>query len=159
MARKGVEIIDLNVEELINDLNQAMAAEALAAYRYKLLSKWATGINSPQVAELFEEMSDDEWKHVGLFMERIVQLDGKPIMNTSDWQKHSYSTYKEPPKDPSDLEKMIKDSLEDERGAIEFYSKLYNKTQHADPVTAQMVADVLADEVEDEDNLIRLLGR
>ncbi len=159
MKRKGVEIIDINVKELIKDLNRALAAEALAAYRYKLLSKLASGINSPQVTEVFNEMSDDEWNHVGLLMERIVQIEGKPIANTSDWQKYSYTTCKEPPKNPTDLEKMIKDSVEDEREAIDFYNKLYSKTQHADPVTAHVIQQILADEVEDEDKLLRLIGK
>jgi bacterioferritin len=158
MKRKGAQIVDINLNELIDDLNKALAAEALAAYRYRLLSKLASGINSPQIAEVFEEMSNDEWKHVGLFMERIVQLEGTPITNTSDLQRRSYTTYKEPPKDPTDLEKMIRDSVEDERAAIEFYNNLYHKTQHADPVTAHMVQEILADEVEDEDTLLRLLG-
>lgn len=157
MKRKGTEIIDLNVEELINDLNRALAAEAIAAYRYKILSKLASGINSPHIAEVFEEMSDEEWNHVGLFMERIVQLEGKPIISTTDWEKHSYSTHKELPK-PTELEKMIRDSMETEREAIEFYNNLHHKTQHADPVTAQMVVKILADEIEDEDKLLRLLG-
>ncbi len=158
MKRKGAQIVDIKIDELIRDLNSALAAEALAAYRYKLLSKMASGINSEPIAKIFEEMSDHEWKHVSSFMERILQLEGTPIANTSDWPKYSYSTYKEPPKDPSDLEKMIRDSIEDERAAIEFYNNLYKKTQHTDPVTALMVQEILADEVEDEDKLLRLLG-
>jgi ferritin-like protein len=92
MKRKGVEIIDLDVKELISDLNKALAAEAIAAYRYKILSKIVSGVNSLHIAEMFEEMSNEEWDHVGLFMERIVQLDGEPILSASDWEKHSYST-------------------------------------------------------------------
>lgn len=159
MKRKGVEIIDLDVKELISDLNKALAAEAIAAYRYKILSKIVSGVNSLHIAEMFEEMSNEEWDHVGLFMERIVQLDGEPILSTSDWEKHSYSTHKDIPKDPNDIQKMIRDSLETEREAIEFYNNLHHKTQHTDPVTAQMVVKILADEIEDEDKLLRLLGR
>ncbi len=159
MKRKGVEILDINVKELIKDLNKALAAEGLAAYRYKLLSKLASGLNSVHIAEEFEKMSEEEWKHMGVFMERIFQLDGEPIANASDWVKHSYSAYKEPPKDPYDLEKMIRDSLEAEREAIVFYNNLYHKTMHADPVTADIVVKVLADEVEDEDKLMRLLSK
>src|SRR3972149_2360301 len=109
MKRKGVEIIDLNVKELIKDLNKALAAEGLAAYRYKYLSKVASGLNSIHIVEEFE--------------------------------------------------KMIRDSLETEREAIVFYNNLYNKTQHADPVTADLVIKILADEVEDEDKLLRLLSK
>ena len=89
---------------------------------------------------------------------RVVQLDGEPILSASDWEKHSYSTHKDIPKDPNDIQKMIRDSLETEREAIEFYNNLHHKTQHTDPVTAQMVVKILADEIEDEDKLLRLLG-
>jgi len=53
---------------------------------------------------------------------------------------------------------MIEDSLQGERAAIQFYSELYKKTQHTDPVTADLAQDALADEVSDEDDLERFLA-
>lgn len=159
MGQTGRAIVKMDVEELINDLNKALAAEGLDAYRYRLLAKMAAGLNAAEVAETFEEIGQHEWQHLGVWMERVLQLGGVPLTRTSDWEKHSYTQYREPPSDPTDITRMIEDSLEGERAAIKFYDDLYRKTQHTDPVTAMLAAEALKDEVGDEDRLEQLLGR
>ncbi len=64
---------------LLEDLNQALAAETLAALRYLYLSKIASGINSPPLSMMLKDMAKDEWDHAGALMERIIQLGGVPI--------------------------------------------------------------------------------
>src|SRR5205807_7975996 len=59
---------------LLDDLNQALAGETLAAFRYLYLSKIASGISSLPLSKLFKEMADGEWDHASRFMERIIQL-------------------------------------------------------------------------------------
>src|SRR5215831_16873221 len=78
---QGVRLI-LSVKKeptLLDDLNQALAGETLAAFRYLYLSKIATGISSLPLSKLFREMADGEWDHASRFMERIIQLGGVPI--------------------------------------------------------------------------------
>jgi ferritin-like protein len=70
----------------------------------------------------------------------------------------SYVAYKEPPKDETDLRGMLEDSLEGERAAIRFYKELFDKTRDRDPLTAEIARQALADEVEDESELERLLA-
>lgn len=70
----------------------------------------------------------------------------------------SYVAYKEPPKDDTDLRTMLEDSLEGERGAIRFYKNLFDRTQHEDPVTAEIARQALADKVQDENEIERLLA-
>ncbi len=157
MGRKGKEILGEKASEITDRLNQAMAAEALDAYRYLYLSKWAAGLDSPEIAELFHRISEHEWQHLGTFMDRIIELGGTPITRTSDFETLSYTTYMEPPKERTALKKMVEDSLVGERKAIEFYQELAEYCRDSDPVTYLMALEALADEVKDEEDLENLL--
>lgn len=157
MGRKGKEIVGAKASEIIERLNQAVGAEALDAYRYLYLSKWAAGLQAPELAELFAQTSAHEWLHLGTFIERIIELGGRPLARTSDFEKVSYTSYMEPPKDRVALKKMIEDSLVGERKAIEFYKDLADFCKGVDPVTYMMAMEALADEVKDEENLENLL--
>lgn len=158
MGKVGREVVKANVDDIINDLNRALAAELHDAYRYLYFSKMVTGMDSLELSEWFAATAQDEWSHMGKIMDRIVQLGGKPITRPSQGEELTYFQYKEPPANMGDLRQIILDSLEGERAAIRFYQALFEKTQHADPVTALLVQEALADEVSDEEELERFLG-
>jgi bacterioferritin len=139
-------------------LNKAAAAELHDAFRYQLLAKMAQGMNAPDVASWFQTTAQDEWAHLGKLIERIVILGGHPFTQLEQASSLSYAPYMDPPEDPTDLRKMISDSLEGERSAIRFYSDLYHKTQRADPITAALAQQMIADEVSDEDDLEKFLA-
>ena len=149
---RGQEIVKKR-DDIIKALNQALAAEGLAAYRYLYLAEWVSGHGAHEAKEIFTEMAEDEWGHVGKLLARIVQLGGTPVASPADWEKHSFEKYKAPPKDASKLAQILEDSLEAERAAISFYQELAHKTQHEDFVTFQLISGILADEVEDEHTL------
>ncbi len=149
---RGQEIVKKR-DEIVKALNQALAAEGLAAYRYLYLAEWMTGPAAHEARELFTKMAQDEWGHMGRLLARIAQLGGTPLISPSDWEKHSFTKYKTPPKDSSKIKQVLEDSLEDERAAISFYQELAQKTQHDDFVTFQLAGELLADEVEDEHHL------
>ena len=153
---KGQQIVK-NRTEIIKELNRAAAAELQAAYRYRLLSVYATGMHGREVAEKFTAMAQHEWEHAGTFMERIVQLGGVPFDRLSEADKLSYNRVGPLPKDPADWKRMLKESVESEQAAIEFYSNLLGKVRDADPVTHHLVREALEDEVEDEHALACLL--
>jgi len=142
---------------LLEDLNQVLAGETLAAFRYLYLSKIASGINSPPLAPLFEKMSQGEWSHASMFMERIVQLGGIPVSKPMEWEKKSFHPYTEPPRRGNDLKAMIKDSLKLERSAVEFYQKLAAKTKDSDLITYKLAVDAMVDEASEEQKLAALL--
>jgi bacterioferritin len=157
MGTLGREIVGDRADEIIELLNQGIAAEMNDAYRYLMLSKVASGVHSSPVAQRFAETAQDEWGHVSLLMERVVQLGGEPLASPSDAGHRSYTPYKHAPKDPTDVRQMLHDSLEGERAAIGFYRELFDKTRDIDPVTADIARHALIDEIDDEDELERLL--
>ena len=142
---------------LLEDLNQALAAETLATFRYLYLSKMASGIDSLPLAKMFEEMSDGEWEHASLFMERIIQLGGIPISKPTEWEKKSFHPYTEPPRRGNDLKAMIRDSLKLERSAVDFYQRLAGKTKDTDLITYKLAIDAMAEEANEAQKLQALL--
>lgn len=142
---------------LLEDLNQALAGETLAALRYHYLSKIAIGINSPPLASMFQEIAREEWAHASTFMGRIVQLGGVPVARPAELEKRSFLPYSEPPRRGNDLKALIKDGLKLERASIEFFQKLALKTRDSDMVTYRIAMDVMAQEAGDEQKLAALL--
>ncbi len=142
---------------LLEDLNQALAAETLASFRYLYLSKMASGLDSLPLAKMFEEMSNGEWGHVSMFMERIIQLGGIPVSRPIEWEKRTFHPYTEPPRRGNDLKAMIRDSLKLERSAVDFYQRLATKTKDSDLITYKIAVDALADEANEVQALQALL--
>lgn len=157
MGQKGREIVGPDVGDVVARLNEAIAAEALAAYRYLYLAKWMEGIETPEVAEFFERLAGEEWGHMTRLMDRVVELGGRPLARPSEWESQSYVKYYEPPRNPRDLKPMLEESLAVERVAIEFYRDLVRKTEGKDAVTHLLAMELLADEVKDEEYLEGLL--
>ena len=142
---------------LLEDLNQALAGETLAALRYLYLSKIAIGINSQPLANMFQEIAREEWAHASSLMGRIIQLGGVPVSRPAELEKKSYVSYSEPPRRGNDLRALIKDGLKLERASIEFFQRLAMKTRDSDLVTYKMAMDVMAHEAGDEQKLAALL--
>ncbi len=157
MGQKGREIAGPDVGDIVSLLNQAAAFEGLAAYRYLHLSKWAAGLNAPEIAEIFGRLSGEEWGHMSRIMDRVIELGGRPLTRPSEWEGQSFGKYYEPPKNQADLKSMVMDSLASERVAIEFYRDLVRKTEGKDAVTYYLALELLGDEVKDEEYFERLL--
>jgi ferritin-like protein len=152
------EILGIDSEVIIEELNRAAAAELHDAYRYRLLAKIAEGHHATELAEWFEKTSEDEWHHLGIWMDRILTLGGRPFNRPGDAEELTYTAYADPPANPTDIRTMIEDSLRGERAAIRFYKGLYELTREADPVTAKMALEAMEDEIGDEDDLEKFLS-
>jgi len=155
MGTKGREIIGMDVDELVKLLNKAYADEWLAYYQYWVGAKVAEGpMRGAVIAEL-EEHAADELRHAGMLVERILQLGGTPIIKPEDWYKMTNCGY-DAPKDPS-VKTLLEQNIKGEQCAIEVYQKLLNIVKDKDPITYNMVLEILADEVEHEDDLQTVL--
>ncbi len=141
---------------ILEDLNQALAAETLAAFRYLYMSKIASGLSSLPISGLFAEMAEGEWAHAKLFMERIIQLGGIPVSRPAEWEKRTFHPYTEPPRRGGDLKAIVRDALKLERSAVEFYQRLAMKTRDSDVITYKLAIDTLVDEKNEEQRLVAL---
>jgi len=155
MGTKGREIVGMDISKLLKLLNKAFADEWLAYYQYWVGAKVAKGLmRGPVVAEL-EEHAGDELKHAGMLTERIIQLGGIPILKPDDWYKMTNCGY-EAPEDPN-VRAVLKQNIKGEQCAIDVYTSLLETVKDKDPVTYNMVLEILEDEVEHEEDLQAIL--
>lgn len=152
MAVRGNSIIKgVEINEVIKLLNKAYADEWLAYYQYFLEAKVIKGImKDAAIAELTQHATD-ELRHANMVADRIIQLGGTPILNPKKWFSKTNCGYEEP-KD-FDVVSILEDSIKGEQCAISTYSELAEVVRDKDIVTYDMVSQILADEVEHEEDL------
>jgi bacterioferritin len=155
MGTRGREIVGMNVSKLIEVLNKAFADEWLAYYQYWVGAKVAKGPMRGAVAAELEEHAGDELKHAGMLTERIIQLGGVPILKPDVWYEMTNCGY-ETPEDPH-VRTLLKQNIKGEQCAIDVYKRLLEMVKDKDPITYDIVVEILEDEVEHEEDLEAML--
>jgi bacterioferritin len=155
LGTKGREIVGIDVSRLVKLLNKAFADEWLAYYQYWVGAKIPKGPMRGAVAAELEEHAGDELKHAGMLTERIIQLGGAPILKPEDWYKQTNCGY-ETPEDPH-VKALLKQNIKGEQCAIEAYKALLETVKDKDPVTYNMILEILEDEIEHEEDLQAML--
>ncbi len=151
MGTKGIEIVGMDVKKLIGLLNKAFSDEWLAYYQYWIGAKVVKGpMKEAVIAELVQHAAD-ELRHSEMLALRIIQLGGTPVTKPEDWYKHSGCGY-DAPDDPF-VKAILKQNIKGEQCAINTYKKLVDLTSGKDPVTYNIVLQILQDEVEHEEDL------
>jgi bacterioferritin len=151
MGTKGIEIVGMDVNHLIGVLNKAYSDEWLAYYQYWIGAKVVKGpMKEAVIAELTQHAAD-ELRHAGLLVTRIIQLGGTPVTEPRDWYKHSNCGY-DAPNDPS-VKAILEQNIKGEQCAILTYQNMLKLTMDKDPVTYNVVLQILQDEVEHEEDL------
>lgn len=134
-------------KELIKALNQDIELELGAITQYMWHHVMATGIESPEIRNIFREIAIVEMKHAEMFAERVNYLGGVPTVKVSKV------------KVGGDLKKMIRDDLDGERYAIRKYKEdLKLAREEGDVVTARMLEDIIGDEEDHDDTWSTILG-
>jgi bacterioferritin len=152
MARRGNSIIKgIDINNIITGLNRAYADEWLAYYQYFIEAKVIKGIMKDAAIAELEQHATDELRHANLVADRILQLGGTPLLNPQDWFTHTNCGYEEPKN--FDVVSILEDSIKGEQCAISVYSNLAELTKDKDIVTYDIVSQILADEVEHEEDL------
>lgn len=154
MGTVGKSIIEIDADELIELLNKALADEWLAYYQYWIGAKVIKGQMSEAIIKELLEHAQEELKHAEMLVERILQLDGIPLLNPEDWHKKTNCGYISPKKFNS--KEILNQNIEAEQCAIKVYNTLLKKTKNKDEITHQMILDILKEEVEHEDELQKL---
>lgn len=155
MGKNTKAIIELDTKTVIHELNKALADEFLAAYQYWIGAKVVKGIYRKTLQEEFEEHAQDEYKHATMVVDRIIQLDGKPILSPKDWYKLTTCGYL-PPKSFGSVA-ILKQNLKAERCAIDVYNNLLKKLKHKDEITFSIILKILDDEIDHECDLETIL--
>lgn len=151
MGSKGREIVGMDVEQLLELLNKAFADEWLAYYQYWLGAKVIKGpMKEAVIAELLQHAAD-ELRHADMVATRIIQLGGTPVSEPKKWYDVTGCGYEAP--DEPFVATILDQNIKGERCAIGYYTGLLELTQPKDPVTYNMVLQILQDEVAHEEDL------
>ena len=151
MGTKGIEIVEMDVKRLVELLNKAFADEWLAYYQYWIGAKIVKGpMKEAVIAELTQHAAD-ELRHADMLANRIIQLGGTPITRPEEWYKQSDCGYDSP--DVPFVKDVLAQNIKGEQCAIMTYKSLLNVTMSKDPVTYNLVLQILQDEVEHEEDL------
>lgn len=155
MGTKGIEIVGMDVGELLELLNKAYCDEWLAYYQYWLGGKVVKGPMKDAVIAELEQHATEELNHAFLLTGRIIQLGGTPITNPRDWFDRTNCGY-DAPNDPF-VKTILEQNIKAEQCAISTYQKLMQKTASTDPLTYNILLQILEQEVEHEEDLQALL--
>ncbi len=154
MAEIGRAIVKMDADELISLLNKALADEWLAYYQYWIGAKVVKGPMKDAVISELQLHATEELTHAELLATRIVQLGGTPVVSPGEWLKITNCGY-DAPEDPY-VEIVLDQNIKGEQCAIRTYNKLLDITREADPVTYNIILQIITDEVEHEEDLAAL---
>jgi bacterioferritin len=155
MGSKGREIIGMDVDELLELLRRAYCDEWFAYYQYWLGAKVVKGPMKDAVGAELLQHATEELLHADMVAMRIIQLGGAPVSKPEDWYKLTNCGYNAP--DDPFVKTLLVQNIKGEQCAIGVYKKLMDITKDADPITYNMVLQILQQEVEHEEDLQALL--
>jgi bacterioferritin len=101
------------------------------------------GVRAQEIKESLEQDIQEELGHAKQFAARIKELYGV-VPGSEDFEAEQ--SFLQPPGDQVDVVHVIKGVIEAEQGAIEHYSRIVEETEGIDPVTQDMVIQILHDE-------------
>ena len=131
---------------LIEVLNRMLAKEHGCAIRYATQAAMVTGPYVDPVSARFLEIASDEIAHAGKLRKRICALGGTPTMAVDGGELQAAVT----------LGEMIEEDLEEERGAIEEYSRILGTIPRLNVLLCRTLEDILKDEQEHLEELMDL---
>ena len=130
-------------EEIVELLKKAYWMEIETVMSYIANSVNPDGVRAQEIKESLEQDIQEELGHAKLFAERIKELYGV-VPGSQDFEAEQ--TFLQPPDEQVDVVHVIKGVIAAEQGAIEHYSRIVEVTDGVDPVTNDMIIDVLHDE-------------
>ena len=103
MAKESVKILrgKLDVDNLLSQLNAALAEEWLAYYQYWVGALVVEGAMRSDVQGEFEEHAEEERHHAQLLADRIIELEGVPVLDPKQWFELARCKYDSPSVAPS----------------------------------------------------------
>lgn len=153
MAKESVAILKgkIDVVEVLAELNAALSEEWLAFYQYWVGALVVKGAMRSDVQREFEEHAMEEFEHAKLLADRIVELEGMPVLDPKQWFELAQCPYTAP--SDTDVVTLLRQNVAAERCAILRYQKIAALTDGKDFTTSDMAKHILADEEDHEQDL------
>jgi bacterioferritin len=130
-------------EQIIEMLTKAYWMEIETVMSYLANSVNPDGVRAQEIKESLEEDIQEELGHAQRFAERIKELYGV-VPGSQDFAAEQ--AYLQPPEHQTDIVHVIRGVIEAENGAIDHYNQIIEATDQIDPVTNDMLIEILHDE-------------
>jgi bacterioferritin len=124
-------------------LTKAYWMEIETVMSYLAASTNLDGVRAQEIKQSLEEDVEEELGHARLFAKRIKELYGVVPGSEAFAAEQSFL---QPAEEQTDVVHVIRGVIKAETGAIEHYTRIVEETDQVDPVTQDMVIDVLHDE-------------
>ncbi len=134
--------------KLTDMMQQAIAREIQVSVQYMWQHIMAKGLESAEIADVFEEVAISEMKHAEKIAERIFYFDITP------------TTKPDPIKVGGTLKEMLEHDAKAEEEAIDLYKQIIKlASSEGDTTTRLLFEQILADEEGHHDTFTTLLGK
>ena len=130
-------------DEIVELLKKAYWMEIETVMSYIANSVNPDGVRAQEVKESLEKDIQEELGHAQQFASRIKELYGV-VPGSQEFTAEQ--SFLQPPSDQVDIVHVIRGVIAAEKGAIEHYSRVVELTDTVDPVTNDMVIEILHDE-------------
>jgi bacterioferritin len=130
-------------EKIVAMLQKAYWMELETVISYITNSTNPDGVRAQEIIESLQQDVQEELGHAQRFAARIKDLYGV-VPGSMEFTPEQ--TYLQPPTEQTDIVHVIRGVIEAENGAIDHYNQLIELTEGVDPVTNDMVIEILADE-------------
>jgi len=129
-------------------MNKAIAREIQVSVQYMWQHVMAKGLESAEIADVFEDTAITEMKHAEKIAERIFYFDIVP------------TTKPDPIKVGGSVKEMLEFDAKAEEEAIDLYKTIIKQAQsEGDTTTRLLFEQILAEEEDHHDTFTTLLGK
>ena len=130
-------------EELVELLKKAYWMEIETVMSYIANSINPDGVRAQEIIESLQEDIQEELGHAQQYANRIKELYG---VVPGSLEFSAEQSYLQPPDQQTDIVHIIQGVVEAETGAINHYNGIIEFCEGRDPVTQDMVIEILSDE-------------
>jgi bacterioferritin len=130
-------------QHVVELLTKAYWMEIETVMSYLAASVNLDGVRAQEIKESLAQDIEEELGHARLFASRIKELYGVVPGSESFAAEQSFL---QPSEEQTDVVHVIRGVIKAETGAIEHYTRIVEETDQLDPVTQDMVIDILHDE-------------
>jgi len=135
-----------DVKDLIDGLNEDLAAEYQAVILYRTYAALVTGPNRQELRDFFETEIPDELGHAALLADKIVALGGTPTVVPA------------PVPMARNNREMLENALQGEVDTIERYTRRIEQAEAAGELAIKIqLEDLIVDESTHRDTIRRML--
>jgi bacterioferritin len=134
--------------KLTDMLNKAIAREIQVSVQYMWQHVMAKGLESAEIADVFEDVAITEMKHAEKIAERLFYFDITP------------TTKPDPIKVGGTVKEMLEYDAKAEEEAIDLYKEIIKQaSSEGDTTTRLLFEQILAEEENHHDTFTTLLGK